>query len=130
LFDGVVIFLSIRIENDPEDRVIGCYPLAVRDGRRRAEADVGSCPRRETDVLLDNWAPTFDGDLFEPHLSSPTADDLGLPLGSPHVLHPFALPEHRHEILLALMPGYDDSDRVGTNRPPPLHLQSHLSPRW
>src|SRR5262249_18520917 len=56
-------------------------------------------------------------------------DDVGLALGS-HVLHPFALAEHRHEIVLALVPGYDERNSVGPTGPPPLHLQSHLPTRW
>src|SRR6516164_3516334 len=46
---------------DSEDGVIGCYPLAVREGRCSAEADVRSSPRRDTDVLLDDGCTTFDG---------------------------------------------------------------------
>jgi hypothetical protein len=95
----------VLIQN-PEDRVIGCYPLAVCEGRCGAETDVRSSSGRETDVLLDDGRSMVDGHLFELHLAPPTADDVGLAL-SPHVLHPFALSEHRHEILLALMPGYD-----------------------
>jgi hypothetical protein len=60
--------------------MIGCYPLAVREGRCGVEADVWSSPRREADVLLDDGCSTCDGHLFEPHLSSLTADDLGLAL--------------------------------------------------
>ena len=114
---------------DSEDRVIGCYPLAVREGRCGAEADVWSSPRREADVLLDDGCSTFDGHLFEPHLASPTADDVGLTGGS-DVLRPFTFAEHRHEIVLAIVPGDDERDGMGTTRPPPLHLQSHLPARW
>ena len=118
---------SVLIQNS-EDRVIGCYALTVCEGRCGAEADVWSSPRREADVLLDDRCSTFDGHLFEPHLSSPTADDLGLALGS-HVLHPFALSKHRHEVLLALMPGYDERESVGTARSSSFYLQCHLSIR-
>ena len=67
--------------------------------------------------------------LFEPRLAPPTADHVGLALGS-HVLHPFALPEHRHEIQLTLVFRYDDRQSVGKTGPPPFHFQSHLSVRW
>jgi hypothetical protein len=70
-----------------------------------------SSPRREADVLLDDGCSTFNGHLFELHLAPPTADDMGLALGS-GVLHPFALSKHRYEIVPALIPGYDDSNRV------------------
>jgi hypothetical protein len=92
----------LLIQNS-EDRVIGCYPLAVREGRCGAEADMRSSPRREANVLLDDGCPTFDGHLLEPHLAPPTADDVGLALGS-DVLYPFTLSEHRHEIVLASYP--------------------------
>ena len=114
---------------DSEDRVIGCYPLAVREGRCGAEADVWSSPRREADVLLDDGCSTFDGHLFEPHLSSPTANDVGLARGA-DVLDPFTLSEHRHQIVLALITGYDERDSVGTARSSPFHLQCHLPARW
>ena len=118
----------VLIQNS-EDRVIGCYPLAVCECRSGAKADMRSSPRREADVLLDDGCSTFNGHLFEPHLAPPTADDVGLALGS-DVLHPFTLSEHRHEIVLALIPGYDERDSVGTIRPPPVHLESHLPTRW
>ena len=96
---------------DMEYRVIRCDALAVWDGRRRAKPDVRPRPGRETNVLLDDRCSTFNGDLFEPCLAPPTADDVGLALGS-HVLHPLALPEHRHEILLTLVLRYDDRESV------------------
>ena len=46
---------------DSEDRVIGCYPLAVREGRCGAEADVWSSPQSDTDVFLDSGRSTFNG---------------------------------------------------------------------
>ena len=97
--------------------MVGCYPLAVGEGRCRAEADVRLSPRCEADVLLDDGCSTFDGHLFEPHLSSPTANDVGLARGA-DVLDPFTLSEHRHQIVLALIPGYDERDSVGATRPP------------
>ena len=102
---------------DSEDGVIGCYPLAVCEGRYDAKADMQSSPRCAADVLLDDGCTTFDGHLFKLHLASPTADDLGL-TGGPDVPHPFTLSEHRHQIVLALIPGYDERDSVGATRPP------------
>jgi hypothetical protein len=119
---------SVLIQ-DSEDRVIGCYPLAVCEGRCGAEADMRSPPRCAADVLLDDGCSTFKGNLFEPHVAPPTANDVGLALGS-DVLYPFTLSEHRHEIVPALIPGYDDCDGVGTTRSPPLYLQSYLPARW
>jgi hypothetical protein len=46
-------------------------------------------------------------------------DDVGLAFG-PHVLHPFALSEHRHEVLLALMLCYDKRESVWTTRLSPF----------
>jgi len=114
---------------DSEDGVIGCYPLAVGEGRCRAEADVRSSPRRGTNVLFDDGCSTFDRHLFKLHLASPTADDVGL-TGGPDVLHPFTFSEHRNEVVLALVPGDYERNGVATTRPPPLHLQSHLPARW
>jgi len=82
--------------------VIRGHPPAVGDGRRLAEPDVRPGPGCETDVLPDDGWSTRDGDLFEPRLALPTADDIALALGS-NVFHPLALSEHRHEILLALV---------------------------
>jgi hypothetical protein len=48
----------LLIQNS-EDRVIGCYPLAVCEGRCGAEADMRSSPRCEADVLLDDGCSTF-----------------------------------------------------------------------
>jgi hypothetical protein len=95
--------------------VIRCYPLAVREGRCDAKADMRSSPRREADILLDDARSTFDGHLFKLHLASPTADDVGL-TGGPDVLHPLTFSEHRHEIVFALIPGYDERESVGTAR--------------
>src|SRR5690348_11458722 len=61
---------------DSEDGVIGCYPLAVCEGRYGADADVRSSSGRETDVLLDDGRSTFDGHLFELHVAPPTPNDL------------------------------------------------------
>ena len=100
---------------DSEDGVIGCNPLAVCKGRCDAKADMRSSPRCEPDVFLDNGCSTFNGHLFEPHLAPPTADDVGL-TGSSDVLHPFTFSEHRHEVVLALIPGYYEGNGVATTR--------------
>src|SRR5215472_3439033 len=92
---------------DSEDGMVGCYPLAVREGRCGAEADMRSSSRREPDVLLDDGRSTLDRHLFELHLAASTADDVGL-TPCPHIFHPFTLSEHRYEIVLALIPGYDE----------------------
>ena len=118
----------VLIQNS-EDGVVGCYPLAVGEGRCRAEADVRLSPRCEADVLLDDGCSTFDGHLFKLYLASPTADDVGLTGGS-DVLRPFTFAEHRHEIVLAIVPGDDERDGMGTARSSPFHLQCHLPARW
>ena len=82
----------VLIQNS-EDRVIGCHPLALCEGRCGIKADVWSSSRRDTDVLLDDGRSTLNGHLFEPHLAALTADDVGL-TACPHILHPFALSEH------------------------------------
>ena len=101
----------VLIQNS-EDGVIGCYPLAVCEGRCDAKADMRSSPRCAADVLLGDGRSTFNGHLFEPHLTPPTTNDVRLARG-PDVLDPFTLSEHRHEILLALIPGYDERDSGG-----------------
>jgi hypothetical protein len=117
---------------DSEDRVIGCHLLVVCEGRFGAEADMRSSSRREADVLLDDGRSTFNGHLFEPYLAPPTANQVGLARG-PDVPHPFALSEHRHEIVLALIPGYDERDSVGTTRPartPRRYTHGCCRPGW
>src|SRR5262249_20638055 len=104
-----------RLIQDLEKGGVWWNPPAGCKGRCDAKAGIRSFPQGGPDVFLDNGCSPFNGPLFEPHLAPPTADDVGL-TGSSDVLHPFTFSEHRHEVVLALIPGYYEGNGVATTR--------------